>query len=34
MKILGISLSTIILIAVVVFITRKWGASIPLVKSI
>jgi hypothetical protein len=34
MKILGISLSTIILVAVVVFIVRKWGSSIPVVQSI
>jgi hypothetical protein len=34
MRILGISLSTIILVAAVVFIVRKWGNTIPVVKSI
>ena len=34
MKILGVSLTTILLIAAVVFVTRKWGNSIPVVNSI
>lgn len=34
MKILGISLTTIILVAVVVIVVRKWGGSIPVVNSI
>lgn len=34
MKILGISLTTILLVIAVVFIVRKWGNSIPVVKSI
>lgn len=34
MKILGISLSTLILIAIVVYVVRKWGSSIPVVNSI
>jgi hypothetical protein len=34
MKILGISLGTIVMIVAVVFIVRKWGSSIPVVKSI
>jgi hypothetical protein len=34
MKILGVSLSTIILIALVVFIVRKWGNSIPVVRDV
>jgi hypothetical protein len=34
MKILGVSVGTILLIAAVVFIVRKWGGSIPVVKSI
>lgn len=34
MKILGISLSTLILVAIVVFVVRKWGASIPVVNAI
>ena len=34
MKILGVSVGTILLIAAVVFIVRKWGNSIPVVSSI
>lgn len=34
MKILGISVSTILLIAAVVFVVRKWGNSIPVVSAI
>lgn len=34
MKILGVSLGTIILVAVVVIVVRKYGNSIPLVNSI
>ena len=34
MKILGISLTTILLVVAVIFVTRKWGNSIPVIKSI
>lgn len=34
MKILGVSVGTILLIAAVVFVVRKWGSSIPVVNSI
>jgi hypothetical protein len=34
MRILGISLSTIILVAVVAFVVRKWGNSSPGVNHI
>ncbi len=34
MKILGVSLGTIILVMVVVLITRKFGNSIPLVNQV
>lgn len=34
MRILGVSLSTIILVAIVVFVVRKWGGSIPGVNKI
>lgn len=34
MKILGISISTIILVLVVWYVARKWGASVPLLKSL
>ena len=34
MRILGVSVSTIVLIAVVVFVVRKWGGSIPGVNKI
>lgn len=34
MKILGVSIGTILLVAAVVFIVRKWGNAIPVVNSI
>lgn len=34
MRILGISLSTIILVLIVAFVARKWGGSIPVLKSV
>lgn len=34
MKILGVSIGTIVLIAVIVFVVRKWGNNIPVVNSI
>lgn len=34
MRFFGISLSTIIMIAIVVFVTRKWGGAIPGVNKI
>lgn len=34
MKILGVSLGTIILVAIVVVVVRKWGSSIPIVRSV
>lgn len=34
MKILGISLSTLIMIAIVVFVVRKWGNAIPVVNKV
>ena len=34
MKILGVSLGTIVLVLVTIFIVRKWGSSIPLVDKI
>lgn len=34
MKILGVSLGTIILVAIVVIVVRKWGSQIPLVRSV
>lgn len=34
MKILGVSLGTILLVIAVAFIVRKWGGSIPLLKSV
>lgn len=34
MKILGVSVGTILMVAAIVFIVRKWGNSIPVVKSI
>ena len=34
MKILGVSVGTILLIMAVVFVVRKWGNTIPIVSSI
>jgi len=34
MRILGVSLGTILLVLAVVFIVRKWGNAIPVVSSI
>jgi len=34
MRILGVSVGTLVLIAAVVFIVRKWGNSIPVVNAI
>lgn len=34
MKILGMSIGTIVMVLLIVFIVRKWGASIPLVNRI
>jgi len=34
MKILGVSLGTIILVVVVAIVARKYGSSIPLLKSV
>jgi hypothetical protein len=34
MKIFGISVGTIVMVAAIVFIVRKWGSSIPVVNSI
>ncbi len=34
MKILGVSLGTILLIVVVAIVAKKYGSSIPLLKSI
>lgn len=34
MKILGVSIGTILLVIAVVFVVRKWGNTIPVVKSI
>lgn len=34
MRIFGISLGTIILVALVAFIVRKWGNSIPVVNQV
>lgn len=34
MRILGVSLGTILLVLAVVFIVRKWGNAIPVVNSI
>lgn len=34
MKILGVSIGTIILVIAVAFVVRKWGNSIPVVNSI
>lgn len=34
MKILGVSLTTIIFTMVIVYIVRKWGNDLPLVRSI
>ena len=34
MKVLGVSLGTIILVVVVALVVRKWGGSIPLLKSV
>jgi hypothetical protein len=34
MKILGVSVGTIVFIAALIYIVRKWGGSIPVVKSI
>lgn len=34
MKIMGISMGTILLVLAIVFIVRKWGSTIPLVNRI
>lgn len=34
MRIFGISFGTIVLIAIVVFVVRKWGNSIPVVNAV
>lgn len=34
MKIFGLSVGTLVMIAAIVFVVRKWGSSIPVVKSI
>ncbi len=34
MRILGVSLGTIILVVAVAVIARKWGSSIPLLKAV
>ncbi len=34
MRILGVSLGTIILVVIVAIVVRKWGGSIPGLKSI
>jgi len=34
MKILGVSLGTIIVMVIVAVIVRKWGGSIPLLKNV
>ena len=34
MRIFGISLTTIVLVVLLVYVVRKWGSSIPVVNSI
>ena len=34
MRIFGVSLMTILLVVVAIYVGKKWGSSIPLIKSV